>query len=198
MALATTVMASPSLAKDKSWYVGADIGAMLVEGWQTSFSNGVTANTSRKTGYDADVNFGYDFGTFRLEAEYAHKKANNKATSFSNSLAELPGGMVRVDSVMLNGLVDVGPDDGVQGFFGGGIGVARSRISLPTTRDSDSGLAWQLLAGLRLPVTERVDVSLKYRLFMHPNIHLVSDTALNAKTSVRSHSALLGIAYNFG
>ncbi len=31
MALASTALAAPALAKDNTWYVGADIGAMLVE-----------------------------------------------------------------------------------------------------------------------------------------------------------------------
>ncbi len=132
MALASTVLASPALAKDKSWYVGGDIGATLAETETSTFSNGSTATTSHKTGYDADANIGYDFGLFfRLEAEYAHKKTNNKATTLTGSPGLLPGGMLRIDSVMLNGYQDFGPNDGLQGFFGGGLGVARSKISFP-------------------------------------------------------------------
>ncbi|MEC7742608.1 MAG: flagellar motor protein MotB, partial [Pseudomonadota bacterium] len=31
MAMASTALASPALAKDDSWYIGAEFGSMLVE-----------------------------------------------------------------------------------------------------------------------------------------------------------------------
>ena len=34
--------------------------------------------------------------------------------------------------------------------------------------DRDNGLAWQLLAGVYMPISENIDVGLKYRYF-HPH-----------------------------
>ena len=116
IALASTAMASPSLAKDISWYIGADIGAMIVEDADTTYATGVTANTPHKVGYDAAGYVGYDFGGFRLEAEYSHKKADNKNTTYSAGPI-LSGGMARVDSVMLNGLIDFNQQPPVFNFL---------------------------------------------------------------------------------
>src|SRR3546814_4524983 len=66
---------------------------------------------------------------------------------------------------MLNGLLDFGPDDGLQGFVGGGVGVSRGKLANDLVNDSDTGFAWQAIAGVRYPLTTNVDVSLKYRFF---------------------------------
>ena len=81
---------------------------------------------------------------------------------------------------MVNGMLDFGDDDGLQGFIGGGIGVARVKADdyALNTRgafldDSDTVLAWQVLAGVRAPITDHLDVSLKYRFFNADNVKLV-------------------------
>ena len=60
-------------------------------------------------------------------------------------------------SFMINGVLDFGDDDGISGFVGGGVGVAR--IDYNNVRafsnqgavidDSDTRFAWQVIAGLR-------------------------------------------------
>src|SRR3546814_11772226 len=50
-------------------------------------------------------------------------------------------------SFMVNGMFDFGDDDGLQGFVGGGAGVARVDFAPvfagPFIADSDKGFAWQ-------------------------------------------------------
>ena len=61
---------------------------------------------------------------------------------------------------MLNGLLDFGPDDGIQGFVGGGVGVARVKAQYGLNNngdflnDSDTVFAYQGLAGIRAPLTD--------------------------------------------
>ena len=76
LALASTALATPALARDNSWYVGADGGAMIVE--DIHFDIGALKNAGivdHHYGYDIDGNIGYDFGMFRVEAEVAYKSA---------------------------------------------------------------------------------------------------------------------------
>ena len=77
-------------------------------------------------------------------------------------------------------------DDGWSGYVGGGVGIAsvkyRAHVTDPafgvpgsplpdpplTTfdfSDSDSGFAWQLIAGVRMPLSPNIDLGLKYRFF---------------------------------
>ncbi|MGN3974449.1 OmpA family protein [Tsuneonella sp. SYSU-LHT278] len=219
MALASTAIASPALARDGAWYVELDGGPMLVEDIDfdvNGASNVVTADFH--TGYDFGGIVGYDFGSFRLEAEAGYRGAD--LGSLSSSAVVLPtsgnatanagsynaGGDASVLSFMLNGLVDFGPDDGLQGFVGGGAGVARTKFDGATIDrngagfldDSDSGFAWQVLAGVRAPLTDTIDVGLKYRFFNTSNLDLVDSRGRDVEGKWKSHSLLGTIGFNFG
>src|SRR5690606_18282567 len=145
---------------------------LLVEDQDIRFNPGVTVpDVDYHKGYDFDANIGYDFGSFRLEAEAAYKRA--KVDLDKSGF----GGAASALSFMLNGLLDFGPDDGLQGFVGGGVGVSRGKLATDLVNDSDTGFAWQALAGVRYPLSSNVDVSLKYRFFNQDKIKLVNDYA---------------------
>ena len=96
------------------------------------------ASIDTKKGFDFGGVVGYDFGGFRLESEVSYRQADAKG--FNSSTAQItsgsstalqPSGSYSVTgnasalSFMVNGVLDFGDDDGIQGFVGGGAGVAR-------------------------------------------------------------------------
>ncbi len=211
MALASTVLATPALARDDSWYIEGDLGGTLVEDMQNLVSPGFGTLNS-KTGYDAGAIVGYDFGGFRLEAEASYRRASvegfnvSSSTTFSSASNTLTGNVSAL-SFMMNGLLDFGPDDGLQGFVGGGAGIGRVKVLTDATgtaydfNDSDSGFAWQALAGVRYPITDNVDIGMKYRLYNQDHVNLVSGAGgqrVPTDTRFRSHSLMLTLGYNFG
>ena len=209
MALASSALATPALARDDSWYIEADAGGMLVEDMQNLVSPGFgTLNT--KTGFDVGGIVGYDFGGFRLEAETSYRRASidgynvSSSTTFSSANNTLTGNVSAL-SFMVNGLLDFGADDGLQGFVGGGAGVGRVKVNADATgtgfdfNDSDTGFAYQALAGIRYPMSDNVDVGLKYRFYNQDNVNLVSNGGRPpTDTRFRSHSLMLTLGYNFG
>jgi OmpA-OmpF porin, OOP family len=217
LALASTALASPALARDDQWYVGVDGGAMIVE--DLSADVGVVDNAASfdtDKGYDFGGLVGYDFGGFRLESEVSYREAD--VQGFSSAVPVLPAvvgtglagagsydvaGDANALSFMVNGLLDFGDDDGVQGFIGGGVGVARvdvqTVLGAPSwLDDSDTGFAWQALAGVRAPLSDSWDVGLKYRFFNAPGVDLVDRLGRDVSTRFRSHSILGSLIYNFG
>ena len=84
LALASTAIATPALARDGTWYIGVDGGAMLVEDSDVDV-NGVDdqATFDWDYGYDFDIVAGYDFGGFRLETEAVYKGAGDDGVSLS-------------------------------------------------------------------------------------------------------------------
>jgi outer membrane protein OmpA-like peptidoglycan-associated protein len=224
LALSSTLLATPAFARDGAWYVGGEFGAMIVEDIDidsATTDNIITIN--HEYGYDGGLFVGYDLGGFRLEAEVAYKKAD--LSGFTN-LVVLPGegpatfpggrdfagGSTSALSFMLNGMLDFGDDDGVSGFVGGGVGMARVKFNnqrvfantAPFLDDSDSRLAWQLFAGVRQAISDNIDVTVKYRFFNVPDIKLVAVTggagtvSQDVETRFRSHSLLGGLTFNFG
>jgi OmpA-OmpF porin, OOP family len=217
LALASTALASPSMARDGAWYVGVDGGAMLVEDLDLDIGAAPiqgTANTD--TGYDFGAVVGHDFGGFRLEAEVSYRETDLK--NFSSTAAAIPGsagpalitsgtyatgGDANALSFMVNGMLDFGDDDGLQGFVGGGVGVARVDVQQAFAApswldDSDTGFAWQAIAGIRAPLSDSWDVGLKYRFFNAPGVDLVDRLGRDVSTRFRSHSLMGSLVYNFG
>ncbi len=226
LALASTAIATPALARDDAWYIGVEGGVSLVEDADLGITNanGTAAglgNVNHDKGYDFDGIVGYDFGGFRLEAEVGYKSANVDSYlstttvpfrgSTTGAIQSAPAGNYAFGfgktsalSFMLNGMLDFGDDDGVNGFVGGGVGVARVKADYALNSfasfvdDSDTGLAWQAIAGIRAPLSGNWDVGLKYRFFNAPNVDLVDLAGRGVETRYRSHSILGSLIYNFG
>lgn len=223
MALASTAMASPALARDNAWYVGVDGGVMLVEDMDLDIESAVGSdslvNNAASVDYDKGYDFGgvvgYDFGAFRLEAEASYRRAgadaitagtpgigagaNGDAATYSGDA----NGHVSALSMMVNGLIDFGEDDGLQGSIGAGAGIARVDVKNIVAEpywlhDSDTGFAWQALAQVRAPISDNWDVGLKYRFFNAPNVDLVDQYGRDVETKFRSHSLMGSLIYNFG
>lgn len=217
LVLASTALASPALASDDQWYVGVDGGAMIVEDLALDIGTlDNAASVDTKNGYDFGGLVGYDFGGFRLESEVSYRQVN--VTAFSSQTPQItsgatsalaPSGSYKLDgdasalSFMVNGLLDFGDDDGLQGFVGGGVGVARVDVSATVAApafldDSDTGLAWQALAGIRAPLSDSWDIGVKYRFFNADNVGVVDRIGRAVDTRFRSHSVMGSLVYNFG
>ena len=242
--LATTALASPALAHDDAWYIEADGGVVFMDDLDLDFdldhastpfglpAGSRVATLDTKRGFDAGGIFGYDFGNFRLEAEASYRRANARNMLVNSGQGNFPlaaaTGRVSALSFMVNGLIDLGPDDGPQVFAGGGAGYSHAQVNVFSSPDpstdfaidgADDGFAWQLLAGIRYPLSDRVDIGLKYRYFNQGSVELpatytlarnisiesvgpravVGGTAFTdvVTTRVRSHSAMLTLSYNF-
>ncbi len=198
VALASTAIATPALARNDAWYIGVEGGAMIVEDFDVDIGSiQSAASVDTEYGFDVDGIIGYDFGGFRLEAEVGYREARLESVTDSTGTEEAFGKASAL-SFMLNGMLDFGDDDSLNGFVGGGAGVARVKFSGDGLSDSDTGFAWQAIAGVRAPLTDNVDVGLKYRFFFNAdNIDLIANGE-SLQTRWRSHSILGSLIYNFG
>jgi Opacity protein and related surface antigens len=72
---------------------------------------------------------------------------------------------------MVNGLLDFGDDHSLNGFVGGGLGVARVKAQDWRINENRAGsdqrqrygIRVQVIAGIRYPVTDQIDIGAKYR-----------------------------------
>jgi opacity protein-like surface antigen len=229
-AFLSTAIATPALARDATPYVGIDAGLVRPDKLKLRFVNSATSVDNgvvlrHKWGFDGDAVFGYDFGMFRLEGELGYKRSSIKDASLAPAaLAQvlLPSGgtgfaydssgHTNVWSGMLNALVDLGPQDGVNASLGAGAGISRVRVNSDLNPSSalsfsgeDRAFAWQALAELRVPVSSNIDLGLKGRHFettrlnFGPFCETTCGRALpyHLKGKYRSNSLLASLVYNF-
>lgn len=215
----------------------------------TTFGNAIGVDYKR--GYDVDAIAGYDFGQFRLEGELGYKRAKLKSFDIDpafisgiNTALNRPSAIpdpgapglaplvasdfdldarANIMSGMLNALVDIGNDDGLSFYAGGGAGRARVKFA----GERDDAWAYQLIAGARFAVSDNIDFGLKYRYFQTGKLDLADDSAVNLAGNAnrfvinpstptivdqttsaalftnfdqkfRSHSVLASLIFNFG
>src|SRR6478672_9845947 len=191
MALASTAIATPAVARDHSFYAGLEGGVMSVEDMTLDYTDATRSIASGYvvnfgTGYDVDAIAGYDFGVLRLEGELAYKHAGVDGVNADPRISpvtngNLSGGRVNVFSGMVNALLDFGNDNGLSGYVGGGLGWASVDLSAATATagahvvdDSQSHFAMQAIAGVRLAVSQNIDVGIKVRHFESRNLRFTN------------------------
>ena len=214
---ATTLLAAPAMARDSAVYVGLGGGVVKAEDidWTVGTTNN-QINGDTGLGWEAEGVLGYDFGAIRLELEGAYKDfaldeldgasggipVNAPVSGGSNGI--LPGtyadvnGRVNLFSGMLNALLDFGGEDGVGFSVGGGLGLSNVRMFDITVNpagpgfldDNDVKFAWQGLAQLRVPVSDAVDIGVKYKYHNVDDVSLVDEAGRNLSTIVTTLSLL--------
>ena len=226
LALATTVLANPAMARDGSMYAGIEGGVAFGDSLSVDYDadgDGEIDDDERNLvdldpdmGWDFDAILGYDFGGFRIEGEAAYKTMDigeveseagfdlDPATPAIDTAFDIDGN-VSVKSLMLNALADLGPDGGTQFYAGGGVGYGWVDLDgdiedgpTPFVDDSDSGFAWQGIAGVRFPLSDSADIGVKYRYFNVENLRMVSPGNDRFDTDFSSHSLLASLIFNFG
>jgi opacity protein-like surface antigen len=177
-------------------------------------------------GFDVGGNIGYDFGGFRAEFALNYLRDRNRESTVLNVPPPIPytladgtntvggpapgnypnaGGTASALAFMVNGLVDFGgKGNDVGGYFGAGAGIARvkqfARLRDPGQvfqDDADTAFAWNLLAGVYKPISDHVDIGLKYRWMNVSAVNTFSVNGLPISEKFRSHSLLLTLTYNF-
>ena len=220
LAAAAAVSASaPAMARDGSPYVGIE-GGLIVDGkaemdleatvGDDVFDIDDAIEIDFKRGADLDLIAGYDFGMFRAEAEVGYKHLKAGDFDFAEGFVDddefgdafEAQGRATVWSLMGNALFDIGGDEGISAYAGGGIGAARGKFQ----GESGTALAWQLLAGARMPISSTVDLGLKYRFFNSQKLKFRDSfdggefgiVDVDARGKLRTHSLLASLIFNFG
>ena len=220
LAGAAAVIAVPAQAREGQVYVGVEGGFIFDDEIDIDLAetdpqtNAAFAETN--TGIDADIVLGYDFGAFRLEAEGGYKNQGiDDVTLLNPTFTPADAGStpqtfvasnadIRVLSGMVNGLLEVGKDDSLQVFVGGGVGIASVDFELAPANlgvlvdDTSSEFAYQGLAGMRVAITDNLDVGIKYRYFVIDEFEFEAANGNALELDYQSHSVLASLLYNFG
>jgi len=213
-AVAAAAIASPAAARDGSGYIGIEGGLVLDadSALDLEATDGVDSididnafEMDFNPGADIDLIAGYDMGMIRLEAELGYKRMKADEVQLDSELFDLIpddadidfDAKARVWSVMGNALFDFANFEDTSLYAGAGIGFA----SVKMLGDTDSGMAWQLIAGARTALTSNLDAGIKYRFFNARNLNFsddFEDIELDSDGFLRSHSILVSLIYNFG
>jgi opacity protein-like surface antigen len=174
--------AAPALATGP--YVGGNAGAVFL-----SDSTLGSADLKFDTGYGLGLLGGFDFGTYRLEGEFAYRKNDNKEITGDTSSVAL----------MANGYYDfrmVSPT--FVPYIGGGLGFARVSEKATIIDDSDMVFAYQFATGVGFAISKELTLDLGYKYFAttDPSFE-VSGSGAKIDVEYKSHNLFLGARFSF-
>jgi outer membrane protein OmpA-like peptidoglycan-associated protein/outer membrane protein W len=141
-----------------------------------------SATLELDNGWMAAIGAGYAFANgFRAEGELAYR-SNDVSDAFSSA-------SIDATSAMANLFYDFHREGEVQPYIGAGVGYASVE---PEGTSSDSGLAWQALAGFSVPVRPQLSLDVGYRYFR------VNDLDFSGISADYTHQAVtVGLRYQF-
>lgn len=217
-AILGVALAPSAFAKDGRAYVA--IGGGIHDRSNTEFKVDGQKNAHEinwHTGdYDLELVGGYDFGSFRLEAEASYKRTRvhyytlNVPTELDATKPPALGffphitGRVRQGSLMVNALAETGGNERIGIYAGGGIGL--SQVSMRRflygrnlfLKDKDIRPAFQLITGVRLPISEHLEAGLKGRYMAVRGARFKGEiNGLSYKGNFATSSALGTLTWNF-
>lgn len=147
---------------------------------------------------------GCDYGDYRLEAEIGYQKNEIDSYSDNGSTSSDMKGDVSLLSLMANGYYDFDLG-GVELYATAGIGVAQVTFDDVYDDGSDVGytvhettLAYQIGAGIAVPVADNIKIDARYRYFATTDFTPDDvSTYTNQDMNIESHSVLLGLRVGF-
>ena len=202
--LLLAVLAVPAFAAGP--YVGAEAGAVFLSDTTFSSAGNPDINLKNDTGYGLGLVGGYDFGTYRVEGEFAWRKNDNKEATDDVGTFKVDGDYSTM-ALMANGYYDfrmVSPT--FVPYVGAGIGYARvaAKGSEPTTGtfvdDSDMVFAYQFAAGVGYVIGKEITLDLGYKYFATAKPEFEFSAGAGGgkvEAEYSSHNIFLGLRYSF-
>jgi len=210
--MVAVMWSSTSFSADK--YVSGNIGIVWL--------NDATIEPAYDYNYpyqDVEVDFdsgitllgalGCDYGDYRMEGELGYQSGDITSMTWDGpeALPQDLAGDITVISLLMNGYYDI--DLGGIDLYGtAGVGVARvsfedvqyddpQLVGEPLYTEHATTLAYQIGAGLAIPVGDDVMLDARYRYFSTTEFTLDDVNFFeNENTTISSHSALLGLRVN--
>jgi OmpA-OmpF porin, OOP family len=201
---AALLVAAPAMAQEyqaTGLYVGAGAGVNIRQNdsWNVKGSN-IDGKSEYDIGPAGNIYLGYDWGSFRADAEVSLRTNDVKEAKFGGqTFAE--NGHLRTIGIMANGYYDFDFGSPFVPYIGAGVGVAMLNSELKnngnTFNDFNTQFAYQGIAGVSYNFAPNIAANLEYRYFGNTE-PTFSDQGLKLKyDSSNNHTILLGVRYTF-
>ncbi|TDI66618.1 MAG: hypothetical protein E2O90_04800, partial [Alphaproteobacteria bacterium] len=192
VAMAGTAATAEGPAKHKGFYVSGALGANWAK------DSDVSGAASGDIDFDVDwvgaVAVGYGYGNgLRMEGELYHRRSE----------ADDLSGKATVNGFMFNVLYDFDVSRRFIPYIGLGAGLAVvhfddiSPIGGSSVDDEDNVFAWQAIAGVAIPLRDRLDLTADYRYFDAGDVDVHTSAGSRLNSEYASHSVMIGLRYRF-
>lgn len=184
----------------QGWYVSAGAGMYNPQDADTL---GGLVDVDYDGGTVVGLAVGHSFASgLRLEEEISYRKADVD-TFGAAGMSTSAGGDINTLSLMTNFWYDVGGDDWLTPYWGGGIGLVRVAADdvrlgeVAIVDDSDVVAAIQIGVGLAVSLTPSLSLTIDYRMMETTDPTLINEAGTDPDIEYGSHDISVGLRYAF-
>ncbi len=190
---ALLLSATPALASDEGYYVTGTAGVSLNPDLRLKSGALGTQKEKFDTGYAAGGAVGYDDGDGkRIELSSLYTRSDLKSVDGIGA-----GGSLAATSLMVNGQYDLTQNTTTTPYVGAGVGVQYIDGKIGAFSGNDWKPAYQLEAGVRQDMTDKISVFGEYR-FSQSAAASFDNTVVPAHQHFSDHGLLAGLSYRIG
>lgn len=209
LTVSTTAHAKPKRDFDKGFYMSLKGGLNVMHDYTigTRVSGVGVLKVENDVGYGFLGSAGYDFDTYRVEAEISSRANNVGTIARLETTKQQQGADGDASSLafMVNGYYDLENESKYTPYVGGGIGYAYVEFEQYETNanpnilsDSGNAFAYQAMAGVEYELEERIGLTAEYRYFATGEIDVTTTLGNNTtELPYRNHSFLVGVNMKF-
>ena len=201
---AALLVAAPAMAQEyqaTGLYVGAGAGVNIRtdDSWNVKNTN-IDGESSYDIGPAGNIYLGYDWGSFRADAEVS-LRTNDLKDAKINGQTVFKNGHFRTIGIMANGYYDIDFGSPFVPYIGGGVGVALINASLKQNgfkfEDFNTQFAYQGIAGVSYNFSPNLAANLEYRYLGNTEPTFSDQGAKLKYDSSNNHTILVGVRYTF-
>ena len=200
---AAMLVAVPAMAQQATGvYVGAGAGVNFLQNydWREKGTD-TRGNAEYNVGPAGNIYLGYDWGSFRADAEVSLRTNNVDKVKVNDVGTIAKSGHLRTIGIMANGYYDFEFGSPIVPYIGAGVGVALIQQEWKANggkfSDFNTQFAYQGIAGVSYNFSPNLAANLEYR-YLGTTEPTFSDNGVKVKTdSLGNHTVLLGLRYTF-
>jgi opacity protein-like surface antigen len=201
------------------WYAGVGIGWNHAENMELDELGGVVDYDFGAPVWSAAL--GWAFGPdWRVEVEASRQRNDVELVSFSApvsasaaALDPAPENAFSATTLAINAVREFAVGRDFRPYLGAGVGLAWTELDItdgsieaqidpeprdPLVDDQATSFAFQLIGGISLPLTRRMDLGVEYRYWQAPSVKLKQFTGTKLDTKHAVHSGWLQLRYRSG
>jgi len=196
------VLAADFTAQDYGLYVsvfGGPSFPQIVNGYNSTAASTYKARM-KSPGYLAGAAIGMKLtDNLRAEAEIAYRRYSLKNVTYPGGAPIPLTGHADALSFMGNLWYDLPMGEAITPYAGGGLGLAYTTYSDKTTplKDHDTGLIFQVGAGVKWAVSDQMSLDLGYRFRGIPGLKFNNAAISIKKNDYYGHNVIVGVTFKF-
>lgn len=199
--LAASMVAGAAAAADSPYFVGGALGFNIEGETELTANDPVLGSGSLELDQETGLFFAGQVGrqitdAISVDGELLYIWNDYRTQALDEAVGTPLDADMKTWGAMVNATVQLLPDAKLHPYVGAGVGYGQVEVGLLDLEEDDSGVMWQLKAGVTAPVSDRVSLDVGYRYLSLPDFE-ASDAGASLEIGSDMHLVTFGMRYGF-